>query len=391
MQLGSVADQVPGKLNIVFLCGSLEPGRDGVGDYTRRLANELVRQGHQAAMVALNDPFIIEEYRSFQNSESNELAEWRIPSLWPERKRFSQAKMAIDEINPTWISLQFVIFSFHPKGIPYKLQRNLAYLIEERPFHCMFHELWVGLDRGNLFKSSIISSLQKLIIKQMIHLLKPMTIHTHLPAYSVDLENLGLQVSPLPLFSNIEVTKEDNKPNETCIFRLGFFSQAEVSDAIAEFLKSLGGEVMLKGLTLEVLLIGGSEEPMNRIKKEIEDINGYRNGVKVTGFLTAEALSKALSSCAIGVSPVPRHSLGKSGSVAAFMAHGIPVAAPNVHPGYSPEDVGFFSPTLRAAVIRDPQINMVESAKKAALEAKNELGISTIAEKFQSDIQLSSI
>jgi glycosyltransferase involved in cell wall biosynthesis len=378
-------------MNIVFLCGALEPGRDGVGDYTRRLANELVRQGHQAAIVALNDPFVIDEYQGTENSGKNELIVWRFPSLWSERKRFHHARMAIDVINPTWISLQFVIFSFHPQGVPYRLQRNLAYLTEGRRFHCMFHELWVGLDRGKLFKSSIVSSLQKIIIKQMIHFLKPMTIHTHLPAYSVDLEGLGLQVSPLPLFSNIEVTEEDNKPNETSIFRVGFFSQAEISDAIAEFLKSLGREVMLKGLTLEVLLIGGSEEPMNRIKKEIEDINGYRNGVKVTGFLTAEALSKALSSCAIGVSPVPRHSLGKSGSVAAFIAHGVPVAAPNVHPEYSPEDVGFFSPKLRAAVIRDPQINMVENAKKATLEAKNELGISTIAGKFQSDIQFSSI
>jgi len=77
--------------------------------------------------------------------------------------------------------------------------------------------------------------------------------------------------------------------------------------------------------------------------------------------------------------------------VAAFIANGIPVAAPNVHPGYGPEDVGFFSANLCAAVILNPQFNMVESAKKAALEAKNELSISTIVEKFQSDIQLSSV
>src|SRR5690606_2366760 len=129
------------------------------------------------------------------------------------------------------------------------------------------------------------------------------------------------QVSPLPLFSNIEVTKERNNPEETCIFRVGFFSQAEISDSIAEFLESLAREVVLKGLTLEVLLIGGSEEPMNRIKNKIEDIKGYRNAVRITGFLCAEELSKALCGCTIGVSPVPRHSLGKSGSVAAFIAH----------------------------------------------------------------------
>jgi hypothetical protein len=40
-------------LNIVFLCGSLQPGRDGVGVYTRRLAGEVIRQGHQASIISL--------------------------------------------------------------------------------------------------------------------------------------------------------------------------------------------------------------------------------------------------------------------------------------------------------------------------------------------------
>ena len=41
-------------MKLIFICGSLEPGRDGVGDYTRRLAGELIRQGHQIAIIALN-------------------------------------------------------------------------------------------------------------------------------------------------------------------------------------------------------------------------------------------------------------------------------------------------------------------------------------------------
>ena len=42
-------------MRLVFLCASLEPGRDGVGDYTRRLAAELAARGHDVACVAMND------------------------------------------------------------------------------------------------------------------------------------------------------------------------------------------------------------------------------------------------------------------------------------------------------------------------------------------------
>jgi hypothetical protein len=46
------------RLKILFLCGSLEPGRDGVGDCVKNVAGELRIQGHQAAAIALNDGFI---------------------------------------------------------------------------------------------------------------------------------------------------------------------------------------------------------------------------------------------------------------------------------------------------------------------------------------------
>lgn len=32
-------------MRLAFICVSLEPGRDGVGDYTRSLAAECIRQG----------------------------------------------------------------------------------------------------------------------------------------------------------------------------------------------------------------------------------------------------------------------------------------------------------------------------------------------------------
>src|SRR5690606_8202491 len=116
---------------------------------------------------------------------------YRISSVWQETQRVKHAKNIIDQINHNWVSHQFVIFSFHSKGIPYKLYRNLVLLSKGRHFHCMFHELWVSLDRGKLFKSSIMSALQKVIIRQMLSILRPNVIHTHLPMYQMNLGDLG--------------------------------------------------------------------------------------------------------------------------------------------------------------------------------------------------------
>jgi hypothetical protein len=42
-------------MKIVFVCGSVEIGRDGVGDYTRQLGLELLNQGHEVRIIGIND------------------------------------------------------------------------------------------------------------------------------------------------------------------------------------------------------------------------------------------------------------------------------------------------------------------------------------------------
>jgi hypothetical protein len=42
-------------MKIIFICGSLEPGQDGVGDYVRRLAAELILKQNEVSIIALYD------------------------------------------------------------------------------------------------------------------------------------------------------------------------------------------------------------------------------------------------------------------------------------------------------------------------------------------------
>ena len=60
-------------MKIIFLCNSLEQGCDGVGDYTRLLACELISKGHTASAIALNDKFTSVKLESIQKNQNCDL------------------------------------------------------------------------------------------------------------------------------------------------------------------------------------------------------------------------------------------------------------------------------------------------------------------------------
>src|SRR4051812_28350202 len=190
-------------MKITFLCGSLEPGRDGVGDYTRRLAIELSKKGHEVSAIALNDPYVNELFTGYQPLENNNLLVLRIPSPWPATRRFSKAKEWIDTMNVEWLSLQYVPFSFHLKGLPFGLSKLMRELGEGRLWHIMFHELWVGMNKEATVKLIWWGRLQRYLIKNLIAHLSPKVIHTQTRYYQAQLAKLGCNAEYLPLFTNI--------------------------------------------------------------------------------------------------------------------------------------------------------------------------------------------
>lgn len=250
----------------------------------------------------------------------------------------------------------------------------------------MFHELWIGIDKGSFIKTYTIAALQKFIIRSMLSLLNPDLVHTHLPAYKSMLEGLGQQVNSLPVFSNIGVVPIRTDSIKDKVLKIGFFSQVEFRQPIVLFLSQLMQQALVHSLDVEVWLIGGTEGRMNSFKKQIEASLEYKHKVSCTGFLSPEELSGVLQSCTLGLTPVPRHGLGKSGSVAAFIAHGVPVAAPNVHIDFSSSEIGFFSDELRSAVLLCPDYSSLKEARTKARQAKKEIELTTVANKFLSDL-----
>jgi len=368
------------RLKIAFVCGSLEPGHDGVGDYVRLLAAEIITQGHHAIIVALNDYHITDEYKGIQKVANVELSVLRIPSCFPAKKRFIRAKKWIDAFGPNWVTIQFVPYAFHSKGLPFSSIYYFKKLIKKRHVHVMFHEMWVSKEKK--LGLTLVSVLQKFLIKRLLYAVRPLVIHTHLPSYYFHLQKFGYQPKVLPLFSNIHVVNKKQINAESGIFRIGFFSQVKNSQPINSFLCSVGQQVIQKRMKLEVLLVGGNKNKMCEFANSIRKLEICKNNVICTDFLPAEQLSIILQSCTLGITSVPRHALGKSGSVAAFLAHGIPVAAPNVEGHHDPTEIGFFSENMRSSILLTPDLSNLEKAKVSAQSARNEIHVSNIAKTF---------
>lgn len=374
-------------MKIIFLCGSLEPGKDGVGDYSRRLAGELIRQGHQSFIISLYDVHVQRLLFEEQESRGIVIPLLRLGGELSDKRRIATAKEKINLYKPDWISLQFVPFSFQKKGLPWKLAKQLSLLGKDEKWHIMFHEIWVeGYDK----KSKILSLLQQCIIKNMARRLNPEIAHTHLPAYKNRLRKAGIKTKNLSIFSNLE--ELENPPVKiTEIFTIGFFSQVRPRISVNIFLKELIQEITSTGKDFQILIIGGKKEANEILEVEINLIPGVENKIKQTGFLEGNNLLQTIDECHLGMTPVPRHVLGKSGSVAAFLSRGIPVAAPYVKPGYESLEIGFFKPKIARAILIKPTLFAFSKADQAAKSISGKLKVETIAPKFLSNLISSQV
>ena len=317
-------------MKIVFLCSSLEPGCDGVGDYSRRLAGALIRLGHQTALLAINDQSIREKINGSQLEDDMKIPVFRLPSNLSASRRFSEAKRWIDKLNPEWISLQYVPFSFHPKGLHFGLSKRLLHLGKGRRWHIMFHELWVGMNVEARGKLVWWGRFQKIMIKSLINTIKPKIINTQTNIYLEQLKALGFAGQHLPLFTNIPLVHEKppfsfNKlnavrpANKIDLVLFGSIFPGVPADA---FFKEIAQISKLRKIQFSMTIIG-------RTGKEKEH---WANICRTEGLTVnlldeqePESISQVLSNASIGISTTPVALAEKSGSIAAMSRHGLPV------------------------------------------------------------------
>jgi glycosyltransferase involved in cell wall biosynthesis len=326
-------------VKIAFLTSCLEPGRDGVGDYTRRLAAECIRQGHPSVILALNDPHISREVYELQEMANQSISALRLPSVIPWKDRVVIARKWLKDFKPEWASLQFVTFGFHPKGLCVGLGRRLADINSIAPWHVMFHELWLGLGKHSSVKHRLWGVLQRSIVRDLISRLKPQMVHTQAEPYRMALERTGVKTSTLPLFGNIPLVKGDGWDSllEPLLANGTKKTQARASLYLAgifgvvhpEWNAEQNIDILLplvqRSLKRLVLVFLGKNNLTFRMSEQLKSKLKGRAEIIMTGERTNKEISQILQSLDIGLSTSPRELIEKSGSVAAMLEYGLSV------------------------------------------------------------------
>ncbi len=311
-------------MRIAFICGSLEPGHDGVGDYTRRLAAQCLAAGHEAAILSLFD----RHQRTFARMQQPEghvkVEVARIPEATGDAEKKRLGKAFIETFDPDWLSLQFVIFSFHPKGLPLHLSSLLLGIGGRRKWNVMFHELWVGMPEGATRKHRCWGELQRLLILRLLNKVRPALIHTHSTLYRAQLAGLGYPAHSLPLFSNIPVTASTNPaaslpPNPV---RLVIFGSIHPDAPVAEFISEAARFSKEEKRIVMLTMIGRNGSGQQAWKDACT-----REGLplEVLGEQSPARLSEVLASSTLGIATGAYIMIEKSGTVAAMLEHGLPV------------------------------------------------------------------
>lgn len=317
-------------MKVLFICGSVEAGKDGVGDYTMRLARQLILQGNHAAVLAVNDSFIIDNFSGQIDLNGVAIPALRLVSTQQLRTQQNLVSSWIEAFNPEWCSLQFVPFAFHPKGLPHSLASTLAPLISKRSVHIMFHELWVGLNKVSSRKEKLWGWFQKNIIETFIAKLKPVIIHTQSQVYIEHLKKSGFFSKQLPLFGNIPISAV--KTLETQHYKIVIFGGIHPGSPVANFAEELSRFSNTTHHPLSIVLIGRSGSEQDNFTSHYKN---YQIPVEVVGEQPAEVVSALLSSASFGLTTTPLLLIEKSGSVAAMLEHGLSVLCLS-KPWYTP-------------------------------------------------------
>lgn len=323
-------------MKIIFLCGCLEYGRDGVGDYTRRLLGALLAQGQQVAAVALADSYTETARLEEQRLEGNSVSVYRLPNSWPIAKRTAHAKRWIDDFNPEWISFQFVCFAFHPKGLVFNLHKHVGLLSKGRKLHLMLHELWVGEYPNSPRKYQLLGWFQKQAIRRLVGNLGAAAVSTSNSFFQDCLAQIGFEAGRMVIFSNLptgvaqgtklyEQLPDAVLKNRADYVIASFFGSIEYLDLAAKIRKFL---LLISQANKKLLITHiGRAANVETAFLEISKHTGLET--HLFGECNDQDIADYFCHIDIGLSTYPKVVFEKSGSIAALLNNGLPVVLLN--------------------------------------------------------------
>jgi hypothetical protein len=322
-------------VKIVFFCPSLEPGRDGVGDYTRRLASECARLGHDCRAVALHDPHVTTEIQT----REDELRLVRLPAGKPWPSRIARATTLVRAAEPDWVSWQFVAYGFHPKGLMPHALAELSNRLREPRCHVMLHELWIGLETTSRRWPRIMGWAQRRGLLRWLRGLRLGGLHTSNPTYQAELARRGFTAGVLGLFGNVPIATEHapeglglerflpaavdaRRPRWLVATTFGTLHPQWEPDATVDWLLATAKRLGKKPALIAAGRLGAHHGEL------LVRFTSRGVPVSITGEQSPQTISQLLLSADFGIAPHPWALIGKSGAAAAMLEHGLPVLVP---------------------------------------------------------------
>jgi hypothetical protein len=299
-------------MKIAFITSCLQPGCDGVGDYTRLLAGECERRGHSTALLALNDPFA-------GPFDANPM---RLSPSLPWKTRVFDAGKYIDAFDPDIVSLQFVCYGFEPRGFVWRLASRLRAIIGKRPVQVMFHETWIGAGKNEGVKKNMAGAIQRFGILNIVRTLNVRAIHTSNSAYAGMLDVRGLSASVLPLFGSIPVPAPGSPAKvrgDSLVF--GLFATLHPEwppEPLISILLGTGKKIGIE----HIGRIGSGEGLWNKLMQHYAGRIEFKRHGEQPPQRISEFFQREVD---FGIATTPWVLIGKSATVAAMLEHGLPV------------------------------------------------------------------
>jgi glycosyltransferase involved in cell wall biosynthesis len=326
-------------MRILFVSSCQEPGHDGVGDYIRLLAEACARLGHDCALLALQDPFVSQPGEISSRQGRGEVRCLRIPAAFAWGPRLEIAGQFRDHFRPDWISFHLVPYSFQKRGLLQGLSQNFRELVRDYSLHLMFHELWLGAGRPSPLRFYVTGFLQRRGIGTLLSRIRPRRITTSNPVYAAMLRRFRIEAEVLPLFGNIPISETGL---DLALHQ--FLGELEITDAvrprwwIGVFFGSLHAEwkpepflsLLIRAAQrgekrVCLILIGRPGSEGKAIWEKLQAEYGPQILFLNRGEQSTESISTLLQLADFGIAASPWQLIGKSGTVAAMLDHGLPV------------------------------------------------------------------
>jgi len=389
-------------MRLAFFCGSLEPGRDGVGDYTRRLAAECIRLGHPCVIVALNDLPVERPVFESQMVEDVSILVLRLSSLSPWNERIAEARQWIGAFHPDWMSLQFVCFGYHRRGLCSGLGKRLAAIHPTAVWQIMFHELWLGLEANASLKHRLWGALQRSIILDLVRRLHPRIIHTQTGAYQQVLRRENISASLLPLFGNISPEPGDaweallappvlaavgGSPDRNQFYLAGVFGTVHPEWSAQKNVDLLLPLAQRAGRRLVLVFFGKNHlapQALNQLKLTLRG----QATVIALGEKSGPEISQILQTLDLGLATSSRQVIQKSGTVAAMLEHGLQVLVTRDDWRLAGSD--FHSPAASPGLLLPDNLTGLTGLPVRNARSLAESGARTVAEKMTMAMKLRS-